>query len=331
MKTTLRLISIPVAVVALAATVARAQMPPHPVPHGSTENLVVGGAPSSTVSEAATETAELGALTTPEEIMDVFEPEAAAPSTTEGAVAATTAASQLDVEVGGGSSSVGGQDMDIYTVRVPYSRKLSERGTLQFSLPMSFATYKDALMTYDASTGLTRLEDAQAYGAGLNIAYAHQAVMKGDSRSFRWKLTPSGGLFYRDCSDLNLGAWVWNIGVSSSLAWQFAPGWVVNFGNSISFSWSDAIKDYPDPIRDNQQMLTNGIQLYRMLDRWTIYGYILDTEALRDVLVDSYQTYGMGVGYKITKKRSIRFTAIYEDGNAGYHGFRVTMGSSWRF
>ncbi len=105
----------------------------------------------------------------------------------------------------------------------------------------------------------------------------------------------------------------------------------MNFGNSLSLSWSDGIRNYPDPIRDNQQMLTNGIQIFRLLDRWTVYGYVLDTEALRDVLVDSYQTYALGFSYKITKTRSFRVTAIYEDGNSGYHSFRVTMGSNWRF
>lgn len=303
--------------------------------HFSSSETIVDGLPTSSVSMATSDTLEMGAFVTPDEIEQTF-PSApddeGLPETVTGTSdlgGAPTA--QIDIEAGGGTGTVGDQDIDTYTFRIPYSLKLNPRGTLQFSAPLSKTIYRDANASWDPNTGALHLSDAHAYGFGLNLGYAYQAITKTESRAFRWKVTPSLGVFHRDCSDLYQGAWIYNLGLSSSFAWQFSPGWVLNFGNSVSFAWNDAIKDYPDPIRDNQQMLSNGVQLYRMLGRWTLYGYVLDTEALRDVLVDSYQTYAVGAGFKLTKNRSLRLTFIYETGNAGYHSVRGTLGSSWRF
>ena len=303
--------------------------------HFSSSETIVDGLPTSSVSMATSDTLEMGGFVTPDEIAQTFPSEPPEGTTPEQGTTASDIGgeptAQIDMEAGGGTGTVGDQEVDIYTFKIPYSLKLNQRGTLQFSAPLSKATYKDANASWDPNTGARHLSDAHAYGFGLNLGYAYQAITKTESRAFRWKVTPSLGVFRRECSDLYQGAWVYNLGLSSSFAWQFSPGWVVNFGNSVSFAWNDSIKDYPDPIRDNQQMLSNGVQLYRMLGRWTLYGYILDTESLRDVLVDSYQTYAVGAGYKLTKNRSLRLTFIYETGTGGYHAVRGTLGSSWQF
>jgi hypothetical protein len=302
---------------------------PAQIPQGPPENqggeggTIVDGVPSSTVASAASDTMDMGALTTPEEVTQAFPPVQPPGSTKE---VMTTGNDQLNVEIGGGHVNFNGQTADIYTFKVPYSRKLSERATLQFSVPLSWATYNKA-----ALTNLGVLKDARAYGGGLNLGYAYQAITKSDNSPYRWKLTPSAGLFYRDCADLSQGSLVFNIGLSSSFAWQFSPGWVVNVGNSISLAWNSGIRDYPDPIRDNQQMFSNGIQLYHLMDRWTVYGYIIDTEALKNVLVNSYQTYALGVGYKLTKSRSFKATLLYENGNGGYGSLRGAVSTTWQF
>ena len=254
------------------------------------------------------------------------EPSAPVPSGgTTASVAKSTESSgtqqQIGIDVGGGSFEVNGQKGTLYTVNVPYSRKLNERGTLELALPLTTVTYDKALF----------VKDAHAYGMGLNAGYAWQAFLKKDNVPYRWKITPSTGLYYRDSSDLKEGAWVINAGLSSSFAWQFSPGWVVNVGNSVSFAWNNGIKNYPDPIRDNQQTLKNGVQLYRMLDRWTIYAYMIDTEALNPAVVDSYQTYGIGAGYKLTKTRTLKVTLLDEQGNSGYKSVRFSLGTSWQF
>lgn len=130
---------------------------------------------------------------------------------------------------------------------------------------------------------------------------------------------------------MNAGAWVFSTGLSSSFAWQFAPGWVINLGNSASFAWHTGIKDYPDPIRDDQQTLKNGVQLYRMMDRWTVWGYVTHTQALNDMIVDSYRTYGLSAGYKLTKIQSLKASIYFEEGNGDYRSVRGTLGSTWQF
>ena len=320
MKTYLRASLLCALLSPLAVLSLQAQMPPDypPYNHGGESGTISEGAPASTVNNAAADTMDMGGLTTPEEVTQTFTP----PTTGQTAAEQSPGNAQVDIETGGGHIKIGDVEADIFTFKVPYSLKLSDRSTLQFSMPLSYASYDSDLLG---------IKNAKAYGGGLNLGYAFQAITKTESKSYRWKLTPSMGTFYRDCSDLNQGSWVFNVGLSSSFAWQFSPGWVLNIGNSFSTAWNSGIKSYPDPIRDNQQMVTNGIQLYRMIDRWTVYGYIMDTEALKKVLVDSYQTYAIGLGFKLTKTRSIKATLIYENGSGDYSSFRGTVGTTWQF
>lgn len=284
--------------------------------------------PISAAGDAAADAFESGGQLSSEELEREFGSDTGASAAPGGASAASQTAAQSQgsqqkagVEVGGGWFEVLGQEADLYTVKIPYSRRLNERATLELSMPLFYAVYRDAIGT----------KDATGYGAGLNAGYAWQAFLKKDNVPYRWKLTPSAGLHYRDSEDMDAGAWVFTTGFSSSFAWQFSPGWVVNVGNSISMAWQSSIKDYPDPIRDDQQTLKNGIQLYRMMDRWTIHGYVTHTQALNNMIVDSYFTYGIGAGYKLTKTRTLKATLLYEDGNGAYESVRGTLGTSWQF
>ncbi len=286
------------------------------------ENSPVSGG----AGDAAADCFATGGQMNADELSTQFGTESSA-SASSGAVAKPSdvgvgAQQQAGVEVGGGSFRFGGQKAELYTVKIPYSRKLNERATLELSLPFSYTVYDKALFG---------IKDAKAYGGGINAGYAWQAFLKKDNVPYRWKITPSTGLYYRDSADFREGAWVVNAGLSSSFAWQFSPGWVVNIGNAISFAWNNGIKNYPDPIRDNQQTLKNGIQLYRMIDRWTLAAYIMDTEALNETFVDSYQTYGVSAGFKITKTSSLKASLLYENGNGSYQSVRGTVGSTWQF
>lgn len=293
---------------------------------------VTDGTPQSTTAVAATEAAEGTAFVSTDEVIASFEePAATEDSTAPGSESTESAASAgsaaaIDIDVGFGSSTVGGIDVDLYTVRIPYSRKLSERGTLNLTLPVSVTELSDVL--FDAN-GL-QTGDAKVYGVGLNAGYSHKVFMKKDGKPYRWKVTPSAGVFMRESSDLNQGAWVYNVGLSSSFAYRLSKHWVVNLGNSISLSWNSSRKDYPDPLRDEQQVLINGVQVFYLAGRWTHYGYVTDTRFLEDSFVDNFQTYAIGTGFKLTKKRSVKLTLIYEDGS-DYEALRATVGTAWKF
>jgi len=277
---------------------------------------------SSGANDAAADTFASGGQLSDEELAAQFGGGTSASSGATANPAESGTQQQVGAEVGGGTFQFGGQKAELYTVKIPYSRKLNERATLELTVPFSYTVYDKAVFG---------LKDAKAYGGGINAGYAWQAFLKKDNVPYRWKITPSTGLYYRDSNDFREGAWVFNAGLSSSFAWQFSPGWVVNIGNSISFAWNNGIKNYPDPIRDNQQTLKNGIQLYRMLDRWTLYVYFIETAALNDAFVDSYETYGVAAGYKLTKTRSIKATLLTEEGNGRYQSVRASIGTNWQF
>lgn len=296
---------------------------------------ITDGNPQSTTAILAAETAEGTAFLSPDSVLDGFDEPIVGPAPGESSPASVTSNASantsnqdasIDVDVGFGTSTIGGIDVDMYTLRIPYSRKLSDRGTLNFKLPVSISRVKDIVLQPDG----VNFGDASIYGGGLNLGYTHKVFMKSDDKPFRWNVTPSAGFFLRESSDLNQGSWVYNLGLSSSFAYRLNQNWIINFGNSISLAWNSGRKDYPDPMRDDQQVLINGIQLFYLAGRWTHFGYVVDTRFLRDSFIDNYQSYALGTGYRITRKRSVKFTLIYEDGN-DYESFRATVGTSWKF
>lgn len=302
---------------------------------------VTDGNPNSTTSQAAGTTAETAAFIQPMAVSEEFEEtsvagpedtaedEASESGDTLGSGTVGTGTSQLDVDLGIGSYEINGVDVDFYMLQIPYSRKLSDRGTLKVNVPVSITDIRDIISNFDAAGNLT-LGDARVYGGGLNLGYAHKVFMKSDGKPYRWKVTPSAGIFMRESSDLNQGAWVYNVGLSSSWARRVTGNWIVNVGNSISLSWNSGRKDYPDPIRDEQQVMINGVQLFYLAGRWTYYGYVMDTRFFQDAALNNFQSYAGGAGFKLTRNRTLRATLIYEDGD-GFDSLRVTVGTSWKF
>lgn len=295
---------------------------------------ITDGTPVATTTQAATAVANDNAFVNPETVVEEgYEPEAgdeAAAATTEADTAVAAAnPSSFGMEVGTGSYSVGDTDATVYTVSIPYSRKLSDRAKLSLSIPISITNFDSVIASWD-STGNLSLDDATVYGAGINAAYTYKVYDKQDNVPYRWNVTPSFGVFGRDSSDMNLGSWVFNGGFSSSFAYQFRPGWIVNMGNSVSYALNTGMGGRPDPVRDNQQVLINGIQVIRMTGRWTLFAYVMDTRMLQDTFVDSIETVAAGASFKLTRTRSIKASLIYETGNE-YHSFRGSLGSTWRF
>ncbi|MCC5842370.1 MAG: hypothetical protein JJT96_19795 [Opitutales bacterium] len=282
---------------------------------------VTDGNPISSVALAAREVALSSALLSEAEAMEVADLAEVAATASE-----VTGASSLDIDFGGGSGKIDGTDFDIFTLRVPYSRDLSQRGRLNLLMPLSFTRLKNVLPD-DAGV---QNGNASIYGAGLNAAYRYRVIDKSDGKPYRWNITPSAGLFLRESSDLNQGAWVYSTAISSSFAYRLDENWIVNLGNSLSLAWNSGRKSYPDPIRDNQQVLINGLQVFYLDGRWMHHAYIMDTRFLRTSFIDNFQSIGAGTSFRLTQNRSLRASVVYEAGSR-YHAFRAMFGSSWRF
>jgi hypothetical protein len=295
---------------AFLASAASAQMYPGPMDPDS--GAVTDGTPQTTTADVARENI---ASVLPS---DTSALEAQFPSETPGAEAATPATKDTTIDVGYGHFDIGGTTGDVWSLRVPYARKLDDRTTLEIGVPLSFTSLKQL-------TGHARI-----YGAGLNFGWARNVVTKADSKNFRWKLTPSAGLFFRDSNDLDQGSWVLGVGISSSAAWQVAPGWILNLGNSLSATAASAANGHPSPDRVTQATLVNGLQLIHPFGRLSWNAYITDTRFARDVAVDAYQTYATGFGFKLTQTRSFRVLALAESGSH-YHAWTLTAASTWRF
>ena len=280
-------------------------------PQSST--ALTDGTPQATTAVVARESAGFALPTDPAKLEAEF-PELAAAGEP-----AAPAKNDTGVDVGYGSFKIAGVKGDSWTARVPYSRRLDDRATLEIGVPLTLTTIKQAVGG-----------DAQIYGMGVNVGYSYGVVTKLDSKNYRWRLTPNASLTFRNSSDLNMGSGVLGAGISSSFAWQIAPRWVFNIGNSLTATYATSTGGHPDPTRKNQFAVVNGAQLARLMGRWSLNAFVMDTRFVRDVLVDGYQTYAVGLGYKVTQYRSFRVLGVVENG-AGYRSWNITAANTWRF
>ena len=207
---------------------------------------------------------------------------------------------------------------------MPYSEKVSERSTIVTTIPLTITDFKSTTLANGS------LGNAKVYGEGFNAGWCYHAFDKQDHVPYRWNITPSGGLYLRRSGDLDMGSWVYNVGLCSSFAYQFSGGWIVNLGDSITTAWNNGYSNYPDPIRDEQQVVINGVQVFKPIERWIIGGMIIDTRYLKTNLVNSYETFAITVGYRVTPTRSLRASLVADEGK-DYHSIRGTLGSSWKF
>lgn len=302
---------------------------PHREPNGfddpNSSRGLTDGTPVSTTSLAARDLAMDNAFIAIDEVAESFED---MPSREAPGIDSTTREydSAVAIDLGFGSSKVDGMEYDLYTLRIPYSRTLNSRGSISLVAPLSFTRAKDSVLDADG----VGTKDASIYGGGLVAAYSHRVFNREDGKPYRWKVTPAGGVFLRESSDLNQGSWVYNVGLSSSFAYRLHENWVVNMGNSISAAWNSGRKNYPDPVRDNQQVVINGLQLFYLSGRWIHHGYVMDTRFLRSNFIDDFQSYAIGTGYRVTRTRSVKATLVYEDGKR-YDSLRAMFGTSWKF
>ncbi len=103
------------------------------------------------------------------------------------AVSATSRTDVLGTEVGVGQYEINGMDASVYTVRVPFSYEVSERGKMNFSIPLSVTKLKDVMADFDNSGNL-RLGNARVYGYGISAAYVRRMAPKwnGTQVAGRW-------------------------------------------------------------------------------------------------------------------------------------------------
>jgi hypothetical protein len=283
---------------------------------------VTDGTPIATTTIVATDVAMANAFIAPDAALAEFP--TAAPAATSPAPAEQTPPSTLGVDGSVGRYDIDGVKADLWTLTVPYSVNVSNRSTVVTTIPFTITNFKSTALANGT------IGDAKVYGEGFNAGWCYKVFAKQDNVPYRWNITPTGGIYLRRSSDLKLGSWVYNLGICSSFAYQFPGGWIVNLGNSITDARNNGYGDYPDPIRDEQQVAINGVQVYKTVDRWMVGGMIIDTRYFKTNLINSYQTYAVTAGFRITPSRSLRVSLVYDSGK-GYHSIRGTLGSSWKF
>jgi len=287
-----------------------------------TENpaAITDGNPASITGQTSREVVNQNAIPDPVAIAESYpEMVGEAPAET------TSGPASVGFILGRGSYTAGDTDGDVNSLAVPYSHKVNERLSLNLSLPLYYTRIKDADFSTFPPTTLS------VWGGGLLVSGAYGVAIPTDNKSYRWKVTPTVGLTWMDASGADVGSWSVVGGLSSNLLFKVGDKLILNIGNSLTAYHSQKLRsNYATLGNSEQALLVNGLQLIYPLDRWVFNAFVIDNRYLNDAAVDSYQTYGLGGGYRIGKKTSIRLY-YYTDQGHDYQAHSVGLSSAWKF
>lgn len=283
---------------------------------------VTDGTPIATTNIVASDVANSNAFLSPEGAP--LEMAAEASGTPAPAQAGQVPTTVLGADIGMGAYTVDGVKADLWSMTVPYSRQINDRSSIVGTLPFTITNFKDVFKAHGG------IGSAKVYGEGINAGWCYNVYDKQDNVPYRWKVTPGAGIYLRQSDAINMGSWVYNVGISSSFAFPLAGGWIANIGDSLTVAWSTGYSDYPDPIRDQQQVTINGVQVFKKFGRWMAGAMVIDTMYFKTNLIPDYQTYAVTAGFMLTPTRSLRFSVGYDDARS-YHSLSGKFGSTWKF
>jgi len=216
----------------------------------------------------------------------------------------------IGIVIGRGRYTAGDTKGDVNSLAVPYSQKINERLTLNLSLPLYYTRVKETdFRDFPPST-------LSVWSAGVLLSGAYGVAIPADKKDYRWKVTPTIGLTWMDAGAIDVGQWSLVGGLSSNFLYKIRDGVIFNLGNSLTLHHSQKWRSHYNPLgRQEQALLVNGVQLIFPRERWVFNAFFMDNRYLRDAAVDAYQTYGLGGGYRISRKNSVRLFYYTDQGH----------------
>lgn len=209
----------------------------------------------------------------------------------------------------------------VLSFRVPYKYQINSRVAVAASARILVQSFDDVLFPNG---------DADLTGWGITVGMPYSFYNKEDGKDYRWTVTPSIGYGRRISDDLMNGGEVYTPGLSSNFLYKVAPHLILNLGNSYTYHFARGIKNYGFEPKD-QAILMNGLQGIMPFGRWVFCLYFIDTRFLmQSPTLDTFQTYGASVGYRISKKISLRLNYYHENADL-FRADHVGLSGAWDF
>lgn len=223
---------------------------------------------------------------------------------------------RFDIDLPDGSSIEGSRTQ----VEIPISYTFNERVAIRVGIPFEY----------------TDMEEAKVFGGGINVGLPltfHRITAANKEKNFAWKMTPSGGVLGKGSEDTASGALLAHLGLTNAFDWRPLPNVLVSFGNQFTI-FESLDFDYDEfelKTEIDQLIMKNGVRAkWRFQPRWIATGYLIDTRFLEDSAVESYQTIGAGLTFRVGKRSHVGMHGKVDTGDS-YSGWQVSLFSGWNF
>lgn len=220
-------------------------------------------------------------------------------------------------------------DEQDYTIESPGGDLQGRRWRV--TLPLWLHFNSRVSLVGDAKFDFNEIEGTEFYGLGADIGMAFRPVVRADKDRFGWQITPFTGAYGIGSADGVTAAIVSQIGVINRFEWRVFDRTLLSLVSQYTSFENVTVKlgdvELNTPI--DQNILKNGIMYEFPLFSKSLYGnaHFINTQFMKDARVNSYQTYGAGLAYRLTRF-SVQANLGYDYADL-YSGVTFNLGAVW--
>ena len=176
------------------------------------------------------------------------------------------------------------------------------------------------------------VEETAFYGLGANMGLAFRPVVRSGMDRFGWQLTPFVGGRAIISVDGVTAAMLYHYGLNNRFEWRVFDRSIVSLVSQYApyDNLAISVGDYSLNTVVDQQILKNGIMLEVPLAfNNSLVGQVsaIDTRFLEDFGADNYQTYGLGLGYRLVTFSVFANASFIKTDT--YDNSRFNLGCGW--
>ncbi|MDF7826406.1 hypothetical protein P4B35_20420 [Pontiellaceae bacterium B12227] len=178
---------------------------------------------------------------------------------------------------------------------------------------------------------LNEIEGTDFYGLGADIGMAFRPVVRSGDDRFGWQFTPVIGAYGIGSADGVTAAIISQAGLINRFEWRVFDRSLLSLVSQYTSFENLRINlgdvELATPI--DQNILKNGIMYEFPVFSKSLYGnaHFIDSRFLKDSRVKNFQTYGVGLAYRLTRF-SLQANLGYDHADL-YSGTSFNLGAVW--
>lgn len=203
------------------------------------------------------------------------------------------------------------------SVSVPFKYQMNESLALSFGLPLEYM----------------EIEDAKVYGAGVQTGITWKPYRMSKKDDFGWAITPFAGANVRGSKEAATGTLLSQYGGTSSIDYRMNKHLILSMANQMSFfnSIPVTVGGMKLDSKIDQVIFRNGFKAgIPFWERWVSENYIIDTRFANKAAIESYETLGTSMSYRVTQSMYLKVALNYDVGD-NFQGWGAGLSSAWSF